>query len=159
MKKLFISLLAIITSVGNVFSQSMLISGGNDHGVALCNKGQIFAWGYNAGNRLGLKPPYDAQEIVTTPQLVNIPVGLTFSQVTAGSGSTNIALACTGIVYAWGENVVGTAGQPTTQTIVSTPMPVECGEATDHRRCCNVCYAGLSFLFPRWRLYYWRRQQ
>lgn len=132
MKKLFISLLAIIASVGNVVSQSMLISGGNDHGVALCNKGQIFAWGYNAGNRLGLKPPYDAQEIVTTPQLVNIPVGLTFSQVTAGSGSTNIALACTGIVYAWGENEVGTAGQPTTQTIVSTPMPVECGEATDH---------------------------
>ncbi len=132
MKKLFISLLAIITSVGNVFSQSMLISGGNDHGVALCNKGQIFAWGYNAGNRLGLMPPYDAQEIVTSPQLVNIPVGLTFSQVTAGSGSTNIALACTGVVYAWGENEVGTAGQPTSQTIVSTPMPVECGEATDH---------------------------
>ena len=132
MKKLFIALLIIASAVGNVFSQSMLISGGNDHGVALCNKGQIFAWGYNAGNRLGLKPPYDAQEIVTTPQLVNIPVGLTFSQVTAGSGSTNIALACTGIVYAWGENEVGTAGQPTAQTIVSTPMPVECGEATDH---------------------------
>lgn len=132
MKKLFIALLIIASAVGNVFSQSMLISGGNDHGVALCNKGQIFAWGYNEGNRLGLKPPYDAQDVVTSPQLVNIPVGLTFSQVTAGSGSTNIALACTGIVYAWGENEVGTAGQPTTQTIVSTPMPVECGEATDH---------------------------
>ncbi|MFA6883639.1 MAG: hypothetical protein WCQ55_00810, partial [Paludibacteraceae bacterium] len=127
----YISLLLLLWSITGAFSQSMLISGGNDHGVALCNKGQIFAWGYNGGNRLGLKSPYDAQEVVTKPQMVDIPAGLTFSQVTAGSGATNIALACTKVVYAWGENKVGTAGQPTGD-VISTPMPVFCGEATDH---------------------------
>lgn len=131
-KGILATLLLLATTVGNVFSQSMLISGGNDHAVALCSKGQIFAWGYNDGNRLGLKAPYSGQEFVTTPQKVDIPIGLTFSQVTAGSGSSNIALACTGVVYAWGDNAVGTAGQPITKKVIDKPMPVPCGEATDH---------------------------
>lgn len=131
MKKLFIALLIIASAVGNVFSQTMLISGGNDHGVALCNKGQIFAWGNNKGNRLGLMPPYDSETVVNKPQLVNIPVGLTFSQVSAGSGSHTVALSCKKVVYAWGENKQYQAGQPTGD-VVSKPMPVLCGEATDH---------------------------
>ncbi len=131
MKKLFIALLIIASAVGNVFSQTMLISGGNDHGVALCNKGQIFAWGNNKGNRLGLMPPYDSETVVNKPQLVNIPVGLTFSQVSAGSGSHTVALSCKKVVYAWGENEQYQAGQPTGD-VVSKPMPVLCGEATDH---------------------------
>ncbi|MBR6597128.1 MAG: T9SS type B sorting domain-containing protein [Paludibacteraceae bacterium] len=131
MKKLFIALLIIASAVGNVFSQTMLISGGSDHGVALCNKGEIFAWGNNKGNRLGLKPPYDSETVVNKPQLVNIPVGLTFSQVSAGSGSHTVALSCKKIVYAWGENDKYQAGQAT-GNIVDKPMPVLCGEATDH---------------------------
>lgn len=131
MKKLFIALLIIASAVGNVFSQTMLISGGSDHGVALCNRGEIFAWGNNNGNRLGLKPPYDSETVVNRPQLVNIPVGLTFSQVSAGSGSHTVALSCKKIVYAWGENDKYQAGQAT-GNIVDKPMPVLCGEATDH---------------------------
>lgn len=117
--------------MGNVFSQTMLISGGNDHGVALCNKGEIFAWGYNKDNRLGLKPPYDSETVVNRPQLVNIPVGLTFSQVSAGSGSHTVALSCKNIVYAWGENDKFQTGQ-TSGDVVDKPMPVLCGEATNH---------------------------
>ena len=131
MKKLFIALLTIASAVGNVFSQTMLISGGNDHGVALCNKGEIFAWGYNKDNRLGLKPPYDSEIVVNKPQLVNIPVGLTFSQVSAGSGSHTVALSCKNIVYAWGENDKFQTGQ-TSGDVVDKPMPVLCGEATNH---------------------------
>lgn len=131
MKKLFIALLIIASAVGNVFSQTMLISGGNDHGVALCNKGEIFAWGYNKGNRLGLKPPYDSETVVNRPQLVNIPVGLTFSQVSAGSGSHTVALSCKKVVYAWGLNDKYQAGQ-TSGDVVDKPMPVLCGEATNH---------------------------
>ncbi|MCQ2189397.1 MAG: T9SS type B sorting domain-containing protein [Paludibacteraceae bacterium] len=132
MKKGLYTLFLLLGIIVDAFSQSMLISGGNDHAVALCSKGQIFAWGYNNGNRLGLKAPYSGQEFVTTPQKVDIPIGLTFSQVTAGSGSSNIALACTGVVYAWGDNAVGTAGQPITKKVIDKPMPVPCGEATDH---------------------------
>lgn len=131
MKKLFIALLIIASAVGNVFSQTMLISGGNDHGVALCNKGEIFAWGYNKDNRLGLKPPYDSETVVNRPQLVNIPVGLTFSQVSAGSGSHTVALSCKKVVYAWGENDKFQTGQ-TSGDVVDKPMPVLCGEATNH---------------------------
>lgn len=125
MKKLFISLLAIIASVGNVFSQSMIISGGNDHGLALCSKGQIFAWGYNAGNRLCLSDPTDAaKDIVPSPSLVNTG-NLTFSQVSGGSGGHSVALSCNKIVYCWGGNSDMQCGRPKSDYIEGgEPVPV-----------------------------------
>jgi len=125
MKKLFISLLAIIASVGNVFSQSMIISGGNDHGLALCSKGQIFAWGYNAGNRLCLSDPTDAaKDIVPSPSLVNTG-NLTFSQVSGGSGGHSVALSCNKVVYCWGDNNTMQCGRPKSNYIEGgEPVPV-----------------------------------
>lgn len=136
MKKLFISLLAIITSVGNVFSQSMTISGGNDHGIVICAQGYLYAWGTNQSNigsgLLGLDPndpdyPGD-QKFYTSPQRVKMDNGLTFSQVTAGSGAFNLALSCKGIVYAWGENTQNQCGQGSgAATVITEPKPVLCG--------------------------------
>lgn len=125
MKKLFIALLIIASAVGNVFSQSMIISGGNDHGLALCSKGQIFAWGYNGGNRLCLSDPTDAaKEVVPSPSLVKTG-NLTFSQVSGGSGGHSVALSCNKIVYCWGDNSTMQCGRPKSDYIEGgEPVPV-----------------------------------
>lgn len=125
MKKLFIALLIIASAVGNVFSQSMIISGGNDHGLALCSKGQIFAWGYNDGNRLCLSDPTDAaKDVVSSPSLVKTG-NLTFSQVCGGSGGHSVALSCKKVVYCWGDNSTMQCGRPKSNYIEGgEPVPV-----------------------------------
>ncbi len=137
MKKLFISLLAIIASVGNVYSQSKVISGGNDHGILICAEGYIYAWGNNfsnigAGPLLGIDPDYPGttpnEKIIYKPQRVKTS-GITFSMVTAGSGAANIALSCKSIVYAWGDNQNKECGQgKSAGNVISYPVPVLKGE-------------------------------
>lgn len=129
-KGLFISLLAIISSVGNVFSQSMIISGGADHAVAICNKGTIYAWGKNDKGQLCLvdKTLGDA---VSEPAKVKLDPNLTFSQVSAGSGGHNVALSCKSTVYCWGENDNGQCGRDKVQygeVISDEPVPIYKGE-------------------------------
>ena len=137
-KHIFSMLLLSFGVVTGVFSQSMTISGGNDHGIVICAEGYLYAWGVNQSNigsgLLGLDPtdpnyPGD-QKYYTSPQRVKMDGNLTFSQVTAGSGAFNLALSCTGIVYAWGENTQGQCGQGSTQsTVITEPKPVLCGDA------------------------------
>ncbi|MBR4814370.1 MAG: hypothetical protein IKZ67_02800, partial [Paludibacteraceae bacterium] len=111
-KRLYTWLLLSLGVVTGALAQSMIITGGNDHGLALCNKGQIFAWGYNEGNRLCLSDPGDAAEsIVPSPSLVNTG-GLTFSQLCGGSGGHSVALSCFKTVYWWGDNSTMQCGRP-----------------------------------------------
>ena len=147
MKKLFISLLAIIASVGNVFSQSMTISGGNDHGIIICAQGYLYTWGVNqtgsiGGPVLGIDPDDLQTGHLAEEQNVYEPArvktgSLTFSQVTAGSGAFNLALSCHNIVYAWGDNGTNQCGQGKNYkgyqnngntNYVRFPMPVLKGE-------------------------------
>lgn len=124
-KYLYTTLLLLLGAVAEVFPQSMIITGGNDHGIALCNKGQIFAWGYNAGNRLCLANPADAaKDIVPSPSLVNTG-SLTFSQLSGGSGGHSVALSCNKVVYCWGANEKMQCGRPTSDYIEGgEPVPV-----------------------------------
>jgi alpha-tubulin suppressor-like RCC1 family protein len=120
----------VISSLTKVNAQSMSITGGNDHSLVICSQGYLYAWGNNKNNQLGLKAPYNATAIVWAPQQVNMPAGLTFSQVTAGSGSHNVALACTGVVYGWGANDMQQTGQATPTgvgSVISTPTAVPKG--------------------------------
>ena len=111
-KRLYTWLLLSLGVVTGALAQSMIITGGNDHGLALCNKGQIFAWGYNEGNRLCLSDPGDAaKSIVPSPSLVNTG-GLTFSQLCGGSGGHSVALSCFKTVYCWGDNSTMQCGRP-----------------------------------------------
>lgn len=129
-KYLYTTLLLLLGAVAEVFPQSMIITGGNDHGIALCNKGQIFAWGYNAGNRLCLANPADAaKDIVPSPSLVNTG-SLTFSQLSGGSGGHSVALSCNKVVYCWGANEKMQCGRPTSDYIEGgEPVPVYKGVA------------------------------
>lgn len=124
-KYLYSTLLLLLCSVTGAFAQSMIISGGNDHGIALCNKGQIFAWGYNAGNRLCLADPADAaKDIVPSPSQVNTG-DLTFSQLSGGSGGHSVALSCNKVVYCWGANDGLQCGRPKSDYIEGgQPVPV-----------------------------------
>ena len=129
-KYLYSTLLMLLCTVTGAFAQSMIITGGNDHGIALCNKGQIFAWGYNDGNRLCLLDPADAaKSIVPSPSQVNTG-DLTFSQLSGGSGSHSVALSCNKVVYCWGANEKMQCGRPTSDYIEGgVPVPVYKGVA------------------------------
>lgn len=124
-KYLYSTLLMLLCTVTGAFAQSMIITGGNDHGIALCNKGQIFAWGYNDGNRLCLLDPADAaKSIVPSPSQVNTG-DLTFSQLSGGSGGHSVALACNKVVYCWGSNDGMQCGRPKSDYITGgKPVPV-----------------------------------
>ena len=136
MKKLFIALLIIASAVGNVFSQSMTISGGNDNGLIICSQGYIYAWGKNMqsyGECLGVPstdPNYNSNHMFLPGRVETN--NLTFSQVTAGSGSFHYALSCHKLVYAWGDNTSFACGQGnlTTASSLSVPSPVLKGEVT-----------------------------
>lgn len=124
-KYLYSTLLMLLCTVTGAFAQSMIITGGNDHGIALCNKGQIFAWGYNDGNRLCLLDPADtAKSIVPSPSQVNTG-SMTFSQLSGGSGSHSVALSCNKVVYCWGANDAMQCGRPKSDYITGgEPVPV-----------------------------------
>ena len=102
-KYLYSTLLMLLCTVTGAFAQSMIITGGNDHALAICNKGLVYGWGYNDKGQLCLKnKSLNSKTVVAEPAEVNLPQGLTFSQVTAGSGSHSVALSCHGTVYCWG---------------------------------------------------------
>ena len=58
-KYLYSTLLMLLCTVTGAFAQSMIISGGGNHAVALCSKGEIYAWGLNTYNSLCLENPAD----------------------------------------------------------------------------------------------------
>ena len=128
-KRLYTWLLLSLGVVTGALAQSMAISGGNDHSLFICTKGVLYACGDNTDGRLGLTSANAGTQYVPSFSQVDI-TGLAFSQVTAGSGAHNVALACNGIVYCWGANDAEmSCGQPASQKYVTTPTPVLCGEA------------------------------
>ncbi|MCQ2218801.1 MAG: T9SS type B sorting domain-containing protein [Paludibacteraceae bacterium] len=147
MKRYFYSLLALLGSVTGAFSQSKTITGGNDHGLIICAQGYLYTWGNNyskviGGPLLGIDPDDGktggnaTKEFVTEPSRVKTDhraANLTFSQVTAGSGAFNLALACNSVVYAWGENTNGGCGQgPSGSNVIKYPEPVLKGETSGY---------------------------
>ncbi|MFN8417131.1 MAG: gliding motility-associated C-terminal domain-containing protein [Cytophagaceae bacterium] len=119
----FVSVL-LVGSVGVFTSQAqnLQISGGNAHTVAICENGDIFAWGINNRGQLG---PGAGGGFSNTPVLVTgFPLGLDIRQTDAGSGSHTLALGCDGSVYAWGENTYGQLGNGTSGSFSATPVRV-----------------------------------
>jgi alpha-tubulin suppressor-like RCC1 family protein len=125
----------------------MTISGGNDHSLFICTKGVLYACGDNSDGRLGLTAPNAGTQYVPTFSQVDVS-GLSFEQVTAGSGAHNVALACNGLVYCWGANAelqCGVAGGGS----VSSPTPVLCGEAEGYDENGNkggIYLGGVTFI-------------
>ncbi|MDR2963844.1 MAG: hypothetical protein LBU90_09490 [Bacteroidales bacterium] len=122
-KTVALAVLSIMVCM-SAFPQAMTISGGFAHGVVICSKGKVYAWGNNKDGKLGIGT---ATSPILKPTQVVLPAGLTFSQVTAGSGGHILALSCKNTVYAWGENenkeVSGSLGK-----VVTSPIAVPKGQ-------------------------------
>lgn len=142
-KRFYIALLMLFAAVGNAFSQSMTISGGNDHGLIICAQGYLYTWGNNMGSTggpyLGIDPQDPKYGGLAGDKFVTLPAqvktdNLTFSQVTAGSGAFNLALSCHKVVYAWGDNNSGACGQGSSYNgnTVKFPVPVLRGETSGY---------------------------
>jgi alpha-tubulin suppressor-like RCC1 family protein len=95
-------LVLVTMPAGVTFTQ---VSAGGEHSVALDSAGDIYAWGHNNLGQLGNGTTTDSH----APELVTMPAGVTFKQVSAG-GSHSLALDSDGNAYAWGDNGSGQLG-------------------------------------------------
>jgi alpha-tubulin suppressor-like RCC1 family protein len=92
----------VATPAGVTFTT---VEAGNTYSLALASDGSIYAWGMNYAGTLGDGSQTDR----ATPALVQMPAGVTFTQISAGNAHS-LALASTGEVYAWGLNYGGPIG-------------------------------------------------
>jgi len=113
---LLLSFLFTAILIQKVQAQNLIISGGNDYSMAVCDDGKIKTWG-NVLQANGQK------QIVTKPTDVQIPSDLKFSQADAGSGYHVVALDCQQRVWAFGENGNGQLGR-SPDNGSSTPLAV-----------------------------------
>ncbi|HWV38532.1 MAG TPA: RCC1 repeat-containing protein [Vulgatibacter sp.] len=102
------------------------ISTMNDHSLALCTSGDVYAWGANGSWQLG----YQSPPIGWSPQQV---ANLTSPVVAISAGDDHsMALYSSGVVVAWGGNSKGQIGdgtgtdryQPTTSASISPNPPM-----------------------------------
>jgi alpha-tubulin suppressor-like RCC1 family protein len=99
---------------GLTFAQ--VSAGGANYSCAVTTAGAAYCWGGNWLGQLG--------DGTTTARSSPVPVlgGLTFAQVSAGSGST-CGVTMDGVAYCWGYNNYGQLGNGTT-TPSSVPVKV-----------------------------------
>ncbi|RAL19999.1 hypothetical protein DL240_19305 [Lujinxingia litoralis] len=94
---------------GGHFDQVLDVGTGNLHACALRTDGQVFCWGINSKQQLGIS----GTQAATTPrQVFNLPAT---RQLRAGFDHT-CALTLQGQVYCWGSNSQGQLGRGTTST-------------------------------------------
>ncbi|HEY0455545.1 MAG TPA: Ig-like domain-containing protein, partial [Verrucomicrobiae bacterium] len=77
-----------------------------DHSMALAADGTLYAWGANFNGQLG----NGNENNQSAPQIVPLPAGVTrWVQIAAGENHS-LAIADTGLLYAWGGNFYGQLG-------------------------------------------------
>jgi alpha-tubulin suppressor-like RCC1 family protein len=81
------------------------IAAGFNHTLALTYSGEVYAWGLNSSDQLGIK---DAQS-TSEPLFVNGLSGIEIDSIVAGAANT-AALSKQGEVYTWGRNNYGQLG-------------------------------------------------
>jgi alpha-tubulin suppressor-like RCC1 family protein len=97
---------------------------GENHSVALTDKGNVYTWGLNNRGQLGLGYNPSNRDIVTTPELVDVS-GAKIVKIAVGTYHT-VALGSNGVVYAWGWNEYGQLGNGSnTDKYSTTPVTVK----------------------------------
>ncbi|KAH7381772.1 regulator of chromosome condensation 1/beta-lactamase-inhibitor protein II [Cadophora sp. MPI-SDFR-AT-0126] len=84
------------------------LAAGNNHMLALDNKGKVFAWGTGEQNQLGRRVIKRTQYGALTPCRVALPK---MKRIACGSDHC-FAIDERGLVYAWGSNNFGQTGLP-----------------------------------------------
>ena len=108
------------TPVGVTFIQA---SAGGSHSVAISDDGNLYTWGNATKGRLGRdtnNTPADK------PGKVDTPVGVTFTQASAGDGNS-IALSSDGSLYTWGDSGKTSSDRPNK---VDTPAGITFTQAS-----------------------------
>lgn len=104
----------ITTGLSNVVG----VAAGNQHTLALCTNGTVFAWGQDASGQLGVGwLPY--------PSLTNVPIQtfvLTQIVAIAAGDSHSLALDSSGHVFAWGNGNLGQNGDPSYSNVATPTM-------------------------------------
>ncbi|MDX2193509.1 MAG: hypothetical protein NW201_09140 [Gemmatimonadales bacterium] len=100
---------------------------GSDHSCGRTTAGAAYCWGFNANGQLG----DGTTSIAATPVRVLAPVGVTFTQLAAGSAH-NCGLTAAGGALCWGFNGTsqlgdGTTTQRLTPVTVAPPATVPAG--------------------------------
>jgi alpha-tubulin suppressor-like RCC1 family protein len=102
------------------------IAAGDYHALAVTRGGQLWVWGYNLYQQLGIEMPIINYKTRTpgTMQYLPFPVrvpGLTDVVAAAGGDAHSLALLKDGTIRAWGNNKLGQVGDGTT---VDRQLPV-----------------------------------
>jgi hypothetical protein len=94
-----------VTVVGGITNWTQ-VSAGRAHSLGITSTGIAYGWGANNNFQLGTGGTTSHSSPVT------VFGGLTWSQVSAGSGgnSHSLGVTTTGIAYGWGENFFGQVG-------------------------------------------------
>uniref|UniRef100_A0A3Q3A5P9 RCC1-like domain-containing protein n=1 Tax=Kryptolebias marmoratus TaxID=37003 RepID=A0A3Q3A5P9_KRYMA len=100
-------------TLGNVVATAC----GQDHCLALCASGHVFAWGAAEGGQLGLS----AGQLHDTQSRVPIPMAIQIIQVACGNTHS---LALTKDVFSWGSNSHGQLGLGKEALRHLLPVPV-----------------------------------
>ncbi|BDR54485.1 hypothetical protein KIMH_05960 [Bombiscardovia apis] len=84
---------------------------GGWHTLAIGSDGKVYTWGQNWWGALGIAgfPSGNYMYAATTPSLVTVPAGITFTKVFA-SDVSSFAIGSDGNTYAWGRNDNGQLG-------------------------------------------------
>ncbi|UOG67010.1 hypothetical protein LRM49_02975 [Candidatus Nanosynbacter sp. HMT-352] len=94
------------------------ITAGSDYTCAITSEGKAYCWGYGSSGQLGNNSTTNS----STPVAVQMPAGVSFQSITAGSDYT-CALTNEGKAYCWGNNEYGQLGNNST-TNSSIPLAV-----------------------------------
>jgi alpha-tubulin suppressor-like RCC1 family protein len=118
-----LSPLPVLTVTG-----AIAIAAGDYHALAVTRAGQVFVWGYNLYDQLGVEMPIIRFKTHTPAAMQYLPFplpvpGLADVVAVAGGSQHSLALLRDGTVRAWGTNRSGQLGDGTTITR-KTPVPV-----------------------------------
>ena len=89
------------------------------HSCALSTTGAAYCWGANTVGQLGDGTQTDRN----VPTAVSMPVGVTFTAISAGQDHS-CGLTAQGAIYCWGWNTNGQLGDGTTVSPRLTPVRV-----------------------------------
>ncbi|MEN1973569.1 RCC1-like domain-containing protein [Cellulomonas sp. P4] len=98
------------------------VVGGGRHTLALGADGNTYAWGRGQEGQLGDGTTTE----VSKPTAVDVPAGVTLTQVSAG-GEFSVALGADGNTYAWGNGRFGQRGEGSLESSVPVVLDVPAG--------------------------------
>ena len=119
----------------------VLLDTGSLHSCAIDDLGKGWCWGTGTNGQLGTGGATTAM----TPVAVAMPVGVTFTAISAGYGHT-CAINTSGVAYCWGLNSSGQLGIGSTTPAMTPTLVPGAGDLTDlhagYMSTCAVTGAG-----------------